>query len=133
MADVCKFDYVVRLTLGSKIAELIELRTNGFVTIDLGEILTKENYTAVHERICGAIDNCPTFKPGATTLFQVGSYSHPQPPSTPQLILVKDIGNLPPPVVCPMILLSRREHRRATGGDIHKAVWQPAPFCIPLF
>jgi hypothetical protein len=25
-----------------------------------------------------------------------------------------------------MILLSRREHREATDGDVHRAVWQPA-------
>jgi hypothetical protein len=32
-----------------------------------------------------------------------------------------------------MILLSGREHGRATGGDIHKAIWEPAALCIPLF
>src|SRR5450759_3577485 len=31
-----------------------------------------------------------------------------------------------------MILLSRREQETTTDGDIHKAVWQPAAFCIPL-
>jgi len=31
-----------------------------------------------------------------------------------------------------MILLSRREQRETTDGDFHKAVWQPARFCIPL-
>src|SRR5476649_310990 len=31
-----------------------------------------------------------------------------------------------------MILLSRREQETTTDGDFHKAVWQPAAFCIPL-
>jgi hexosaminidase len=39
---------------------------------------------------------------------------------------------LKPAVACPMILLSRREQREATDGEVHQAVWQPDRFCISL-
>src|SRR5205809_5370012 len=39
-----------------------------------------------------------------------------------------------PPVLCPMISLSRRGHwRRRTDGILQHAVWQPARVGIPLF
>jgi hypothetical protein len=39
---------------------------------------------------------------------------------------------LKPAVACPMILLSRREQRETTDGEVHQAVWQPDRFCISL-